>query len=308
MPTTSTLVSTSPDPSVVGQPVTLTATILPHGAGTPTGTVTFVVSGGPTLTAPVVGGTATATANNLSAGNHTVTAVYGGDANFTGSTGSTIQAVTKAFTQTTVASSPDPSAFGQTVTITATVTPIAPGSGTPTGTVTFTITGGPTLTAPLVGGTATVSTNTLSVGSHTIVATYGGDTSYISSSATDTHTVQSKGATTTSVSSSPDPSVVGQPVTFTATVAPVAPASGTPTGTVTFAFGDGTPSVTVPLAGGTATTTHAYTTAAGSPFTVTATYGGNANFAGSSGSDTQTVNQAGTSTTVSSSPDPSVVG
>ncbi|WP_330347892.1 Ig-like domain repeat protein [Streptomyces sp. NBC_00582] len=308
MAATVTLVSSSPDPSVVGQPVTLTATVIPIGAGSPTGTVTFVVSGGPTVTAPVVGGTATATVNNLSVGNHTVTATYSGDTHFTSSTGSTVQVVIQASTTTTVTSSPDPSTFGQTVNITATVAPVAPGAGTPTGTVTFYITGGPTLTAPLVGGTATVSTNTLSVGSHTITAVYGGSANYLASSGTDTHTVQGLGSTTTTVTSSPDPSVVGQPVTFTATVAPVAPGAGTPTGTVTFNFGDGSPPVTVALSGGTATTTHVYTSTTGSPFTVTATYSGNVNFAGSTGTDTQTVTQAATSTPVVSSPDPSVVG
>ncbi|MFI1538651.1 Ig-like domain repeat protein, partial [Streptomyces anandii] len=91
-------------------------------------------------------------------------------------------------------------------------------------------------------------------------------------------------------------------------MAPVAPGAGTPTGTVVFDFGDGSPTQSGTLVGGTASVTHSYASATGSPFTVTATYGGNSDFAGSSGSDTQSVGQAGTSTTVSSSSDPSVVG
>ncbi|MFE9771725.1 beta strand repeat-containing protein [Streptomyces sp. NPDC005931] len=308
MPATITLVTTSPNPSVFGQPVTLKATVIPIGAGTPTGTVTFTVGGGPAVTAPVVGGTATATVDDLPVGTHPVTATYSGDASFTPSTGTTLQAVIQATTRTKVTSSPDPSAYGQPVTITATVTPVPPGEGTPTGTVIFVIGGGPTLTAPLVNGTATVTVNLLSVGPHAITAIYGGDATYLPSFGTDRHTVQSKALTTTTVTSSPDPSVVGQPVTFTATVAPDLPQLGTPTGTVTFSFGDGSAPVTVPLVGGVATVSHTYTDATGSPYTVTAAYSGNSNFKPSTGTDTQTVQPADTTTTVVSSPDPSVVG
>ncbi|MFI9246558.1 Ig-like domain-containing protein [Streptomyces sp. NPDC053086] len=71
--------------------------------------------------------------------------------------------------------------------------------------------------------------------------------------------------TTTTVVSSPKPSVSGQPVTLTAVVASSPPGAGAPTGTVTFAFGDGSPSVTAPLTAGTATTSHVYASAGGSP-------------------------------------------
>jgi hypothetical protein len=77
-------------------------------------------------------------------------------------------------------SSQNPSAVGQLVTFTATVT----GSpGTPTGTVTFTD-GATTLgTVPLAGGTASLATSSLSAGTHTITATYGGDANFVASSA-----------------------------------------------------------------------------------------------------------------------------
>ncbi|WP_234310384.1 Ig-like domain repeat protein, partial [Streptomyces sp. NRRL S-474] len=70
-------------------------------------------------------------------------------------------------------------------------------------------------------------------------------------------------------------------MTFTATVAPVAPGAGTPTGTVTFDFGDGSPTQSAALVGGTATVTHTYSTTTGSPFAVTAAYSGDANFGSS---------------------------
>ncbi|MFG2196601.1 Ig-like domain repeat protein, partial [Streptomyces sp. NPDC048639] len=309
-----TTVSPSPNPSVPGQAVTFTATVAPAGpgGGTPTGTVTFTISGGPTLTAPVVAGRATVTTSALTPGPHTVTAQYSGDGAFNPSTGTMTQTVDRASTTTTVTSSPDPSVAGQSVTLTANVAPVAPGSGTPTGTVTFVIDGGAPMTAPLVGGQASVSTSALGVGSHTVTATYGGDASFAPSTGNDTQTVQAQPvtATTTAVTSSPDPSVVGQAVTFAATVAPVDPGSGTPTGSVTFDFGDGTAAVTVALSGGTATVAHTYA-AAGSPYLVRASYSGSATFSSSIGIDPHTVQPrtaTATRTTVTSSPDPSAAG
>ncbi|WP_216093850.1 Ig-like domain-containing protein, partial [Streptomyces abyssalis] len=111
--------------------------------------------------------------------------------------------------------------------------------------------------------------------------------------------------TTTALTDVPDPSVVGEPVTFTATVAPVAPGAGTPTGTVTFDFGDGSPTVVVPLSGGVASTNHTYTSTAGSPFTATATYSGDVNFDGSFGTAGHTVDVAETTTALTDVPDPS---
>ncbi|WP_372498370.1 Ig-like domain-containing protein [Streptomyces marispadix] len=65
--------------------------------------------------------------------------------------------------------------FGQTVTFTATVSPVPPGAGTPSGTVIFTVDGTTTLIATLdTSGTATVSTDALAAGSHTIEAAYAG--------------------------------------------------------------------------------------------------------------------------------------
>ncbi|MEV6318559.1 Ig-like domain-containing protein [Streptomyces sp. NPDC051776] len=306
---TTTTVTSSPDPTVFGQPVTFTAHVTPvaPGAGTPTGTVTFAISGGGgTTTVPVAqDGRAQLTLNSLPTGSRSVTATYNGDTDFTGSSGTDTHTVGRGATTTTVISAPDPSSFGQAVTFTATVAPIAPGAGTPTGTVTFAISGGPTLTGTLdASGIAVVSAGTLSVGNHTATATYNGDANFSTSTGTDTHTVV-RAATTTTVTSNPDPSTFGQTVTYTATVASNVPAAGTPTGTVTFLF-DGASPVTAPLVGGVATVTNSGLGTG--PHTVTANYGGASDFAASSATDTQTVNRAATTTTVVSSPDPSLPG
>ena len=66
--------------------------------------------------------------------------------------------------------------------------PASPGTGTPTGTVTFKD-GSTTLGSPvaLSGGTATISTSQLAVGSHSITAVYGGDTNFTTSTSSALH-------------------------------------------------------------------------------------------------------------------------
>ena len=123
--------------------------------------------------------------------------------------------------------------FGQPVTLTASVITAA-GSTAPTGKVTFKD-GSKTLgTAKLdSSGQASISVATLSTSSHAITAVYAGDGSSLISTGTMTEAV-GKAATTTGSAALPASSLVGQPVTFTATVAVVGSGAGKPTGTVTF--------------------------------------------------------------------------
>ncbi|HEV2057648.1 MAG TPA: Ig-like domain repeat protein, partial [Methylomirabilota bacterium] len=134
---TRTAITSSTNPSVSGQAVTFTATVTAAGGGTPTGTVQFTIDGvnfGSPVT--VTGGTAASGAtSSLSAGAHSITATYVGDANFNTSTSTVLSQVVKASTSTAITSSATTSVFGQSVTFTATVT--AAGGGTPTGTVQF---------------------------------------------------------------------------------------------------------------------------------------------------------------------------
>ncbi|MFF8785205.1 Ig-like domain repeat protein [Streptomyces sp. NPDC015125] len=161
-------------------------------------------------------------------------------------------------------------------------------------------------TVPLTDGAAATShTYTRTSGSpYPLTGTYNGDSNFTASTGSDTQTL-SKSKSMTTVTSTPDPSASGQSVTVRATVSA---ASGTPTGNVTFTFGDGTGSATAPVSGGVATVTHAYTGTTGSPFTLSAAYGGNDSFTASSGTDTQMVNKAATSTVVLSTPNPSTTG
>ena len=220
-----------------------------------------------------------------------VTATYNGDGDFLTSTDSLTQTVLKAQTSTLLTSSQNPSQSGQSVSFTATVSPVAPGAGTPTGSVVLDF-GDGNVSAPvaLVGGVATTTHAyaTTSGSPFTVVATYSGDGNFTASSGAGGHTVD-QATTTASVTSTPNPSTEGEGVSVTATLTANSPGAGTPTGTVTFDFGDGSPTVTQTLAGGTVTTTHTYTNAAGSPYTITAAYGGDTDFAGDTATDTQVV-------------------
>jgi hypothetical protein len=206
-------------------------------------------------------------------------------------------------TMTTItADLPDPSVVGQTVTFAYSVSVDPPGAGTPTGNVTVS-NGTQSCTGTVAAGACVIALTTPSSTSFT--ATYPGDASFAgSTSAPVTHTVNQASTATTITSDTPDPSVVGQSVTFSFTVAAVAPGAGTPTGNVTVS--DGTNSCTATVAAGTCTIT--ITTAGTTNFT--ATYAGDTSFVGSTSAPApHTVNQATTTTGITSDlPDPSVVG
>src|SRR5262249_38725691 len=106
LPTTTTLAS-SASPSVLGRPVTFTATVaaVAPGTGTPTGTVTFSDGATALGTVALSGGAAGLSTHDLAAGDHSITAMYGGDATFSGSTATTLN-------QTIESNRPMPAACG----------------------------------------------------------------------------------------------------------------------------------------------------------------------------------------------------
>ena len=302
--TSTTSLAASVNPSVFEQPVIFTATITPSIA---TGTVTFKNGAVLLGTVAVASGKAHLTTGILTVGAHSITATYNGSGTFLASASPALShTVNKAASSSTVISSHNPSVFDQSVTLTATVAAVAPGSGTPTGTVTFkngaTVLG----TGTLSSGKATFSTSALAVGPHSITAVYGGSINYnTSTSAVLTDTVN-KAASSTTVISSHNPSLFGQSVTFTATVAAVAPGSGTPTGTVTFKNGATVLGAGTLLSGKATFSTSALTVGAHS---ITAVYGGSANYNTSTSAVlTETVNKAASSTKLTSSLNPSTLG
>ncbi len=166
-------VTSSPSPSVYGQSVTLSATVVPSTA---TGTVTFYDGTRRLGTGTLDDGTATLATSALPIGSDAITAFYNGDANDPAGTSPVFnQVVNQDASAVSVISSVNPSVFGQSVTFTATVSVTAPGGGTPTGSVTF-FDGTTDLgTGTLDDGTATLATTALPVGSDAITASYSGD-------------------------------------------------------------------------------------------------------------------------------------
>jgi hypothetical protein len=303
--TTTTITSDLPDPSVVGQTVTVnyTVTVDAPGSGTPSGNVT-VSDGVDSCVGTVGAGTCDITLTN--SGARTLTATYAGDPDFSGSaSGGTGHVVNAAATTTTVTSDlPDPSSSGQNVTVQYSVVVNAPGSGVPTGNVTVSD-GVDECIATVAAGQCDVALST--VGARTLTATFSGSADFATSAGTAAHTVN-LAATTTDVASSVNPSVFGQPVTFTATVTS---SFGDPTGTVQFQVDAVNLGTAVPVDGSGQATSPATSTMAVGNRLVTADYSGDARFGASGGSLTggQIVNQANAATSITSDdPDPSVTG
>lgn len=227
------------DPVLAGAPVRIRTTVVvaAPGSGTPGGTVQVLVDGAPEASATVVGGLAEVQLEGLGAGTRELEAVYAGDAERLGSTSPTIQLdVQPAGATVTLRSDLDDPVRGQAVTFTASV--VAHHSGVePTGSVVFSIGGVPVGTGSISDGEAHLTVSDLPAGSHVVVASYVGDGT-VGGGVSAPHT-QSVLPAATAVTLETDPAspVVGQAVTVTAEVRPVAPGAGSPGGTVVYLHG-----------------------------------------------------------------------
>jgi hypothetical protein len=196
--TPSITIASSRNPSSVGQSVTLTAT-LGMSAGAVSGTVQFY--DGATLlgTSPIVSGAARFTTTAFAAGSHAITVRYlGTESAPPAISGVFVQAVGASgwknrTSSTTLSASPNPSALGGSVMLTAN---ISGSSGTPAGAVLFMVNGevvgsGPVALTAISGSTAraTFVLNGLAGGRHMVTATYLGSSNYKGSTATVTQTV-----------------------------------------------------------------------------------------------------------------------
>ncbi len=305
---TATTVAASPTSLVVGQPVTITATVADtatgHTSNSPSGSVSFTDTVGSTMTS-LNNGTAVNLANKIASltgivlsgtGTHTITANYSGsEGQYTTSSASTTVVVGKASVTVTGPAQSVSLSPGQTgsapITVTASSTTIA----APSGSISYSIlnasgisiaAGVLQLTAGNSSSTATVLIpSSLAPGSYTISITYSGDSNYAVPSTSATISLHIGQATTTvTLTSSASSVVLTNPLLFTAAVSST---TSTPTGTMSFLDG------TTPLGQGTlskgvaALSTSSLT--AGS-HTITAVYSGDANFsAATSGSITETV-------------------
>jgi sugar lactone lactonase YvrE len=316
--TTTTTLTSKPNPSNFGQSVTFTATVTSGPtAGNPAGTVTFT-DGATQLGTPVTlsasgVATYTAPATSLAVESHTITASFTSatTASFLASTDTLTQNVNEV-TATSLSSSKNPSAVGESVTFTATVAISGGGGVTLAGTqVVFTdTTTGTILGSPQTLGASSyqvsVSTAALTQGQHTIVAAYGGDATknILLSQATLTQDVQASSSIL--LDSNSNPSTYGMPVIFTVQVPTIGTSAAT--GTVSILeTGLATP-IKVTLAGNPATGSFTTSSLPAGPDTLTASYPGDTNYGPSSISISQQVNQAQTSTAVSAALSPGIAG
>jgi hypothetical protein len=169
---------------------------------------------------------------------HTITADYNGDSNFTGSTAEPLtESVSQAAATIALTASSDSSVFGEPVTFTVAVAPLLPATSTPTGTVTFKE-GLVTLGTSALDSTGHATfTRELVAGAHTLSASYSGDVNFTTADAEGITQTVNPAAAATTVTSSANPSPLGQPLTLTLVVRPSPPIEAIPTGTVTLRDG-----------------------------------------------------------------------
>ena len=302
--TTTTSLASSSNPVLFNKRVKYTATVTGQYGGTATGTVVFQDAGVTIATVTLASNQAAYSTSYITRGTHAMTATYSGDGNNAGSMSATLTEQVKGFpSETVVTTSGSPSFVGQPVTFTATVTSIY--GAIPNGELVTFYDGTTAIgTGATASGVATFTTSSLTVGTHTIKATYAGDAIFKPSTGTVNQVVD-KYPTTTALSSSLNPSNYGQAVTLTATVTPTGPYQ--PTGSVTFKNGSAELGVGTLNASGVATLTTAKIPVGAN--TLTATYNGNAfNGKSVSAAITQTVSQASVSMVLTSTPNPSTLG
>jgi hypothetical protein len=185
---TSTTISVNPTPTVFGQATTFSATVTqPAGYSvTPVGTVTFTIDGVAQKPAPLdVTGVATFSTAGLAVGTHKATAAYNPTADFLASSTPVktplMHVVNQAATYTTAVPTKTGIIVGATITVTVTVRAVSPGAGTPQGNILFSVDG--VARAPVAVNALGVALFSMTpyAGTHTVIATYKGNATYIGS-------------------------------------------------------------------------------------------------------------------------------
>jgi len=223
-------------------------------------------------------------------GSHLAVATYSGDSIFATSTSSpvSLQSDTTATTTTLVASPTSPAAYGQTVTLTATIAPATNFGVSAGGTATFYDFGAPISSAiAIVNGVASVTLPLQALGSHMYTAIYSGTTGFLTS--TSSALPYTVGQSPVTISLPAYTGMYGTSGTETATVVPQYSIAGQalPTGTISYQF-PGFSTQTAILSGGQATINVPAGLAVGTS-TISVTYSGDANYATTVGSLTYTI-------------------
>ncbi len=248
-------------PFITGNPMTLTASfvdsagksVLDSAGVAPTGTITFMngttalgtatVSGTPGTSTALATGSASLTSSLIPCGNASITATYGGDANYAPSAQSSAANLTILCATTAMTVTPTPSTIKSNQPLAVNVS--MPAFGTlpaPTGTVTLIFSalaslGGQVVysspAATVVNGavTITIPANTLPPGTLYIAANYSGDSYYHSSTAPSSVVVDATGTTTPTMTLTLPTGPVSGPFPVGVTVSGPS-GSPTPTGSV----------------------------------------------------------------------------
>ena len=220
--TTSVSLSSSANPVVSGQSVTLTASVSASNGTVPDGeVVAFIIDNNTIGTNTTTAGVATISTAFSPAGSYQVMASYAGDANNSAGNSTvlveTVNPVNLVPTAVSLSSSANPVVSYRFVTLTATVS--ASNGTVPDGDlVTFFVNNSPRFTNTTTAGVATMSTAFSPAGSFQIIAWYQGDASNSPSNSTALVETVNLIPTAVSLTSSANPSFAGEPVKFTATV------------------------------------------------------------------------------------------
>jgi hypothetical protein len=313
----------SPEPTLVNQPFTLTAILIPPIPTPLAGTVSFTLDGTALGSSPVTSNGATFTVSTpVPRGNHRIMATWSGDTNYpAGAFLFGFHTVTGYPVSLPFTSSANPVFFGQQFNLQYSVSNAASVPSTipqPTGTFALTDNGF-NLFSPLavnggLGGSTSFGNGLAPAGQHTLVASYSGDSLHEPASVTIVENVNPV-ASTTSLQTFPSPSIYGQTVRLTATVTiPTGNHSGllltSPPPTVTFTGLPGGP-ITIPalinLAASTptstvATATYIATALPTGTYNITGTYSGSVNTQSSTSAVNHIVQPAPTTTTLTASP------
>jgi sugar lactone lactonase YvrE len=316
---TNTVVTSSPNPSGLGQSVTFTVTVT-TGSGALTGTVsisdtfsgvtTTLATALPVTASGNTSATATFSISTLLVGLHSITATYtpGTSDVHTGSTSKPYSQSVAEGTGVTLTSSANPSTVGQSVTFTATVSNSGGGIN-PTGTIYFydgfNLLGSQAINASYM---ATFATSALTNGMHSITAQFqpSADTQ-LQSSTSPVLSQDVQAAAKITFISSQNPSTYGTAVTFTATI--TSAAAFPATGTVTF-LNNGVSIGTGALSGSPAVATLLISSLPVGTNPITVTYAGDAyNSSALSAALSQVVDEGQTMTTVTlATPNPGIAG
>jgi hypothetical protein len=273
---TTSILTVAPNPVVAGQSAIVTLTISPAPTGSPLGTVSFY-NGSILLWTGTVNssGVAIFSTTTLPLGTDSITAAYSGNAGFAGSTSTAISvqvnSANATATVTAITSSNLAPTYGQSVTLTATVTP-AP-SGTPPGTLSFyagtTLLGTEALNAHGVG----IVSLSLPLGPNAITAVYSGSAGF-AASRSSALSISNRALSAIMLSASPTTQLATMPVVFTGLVNSATP--GVQTGTVSFLNGSTVLATVTIVAGQPAV--YSDPALSSGPYSVTATYSGDTSF------------------------------